>query len=60
MPMLRHTAEWIAERCKMRGIPRLRKLTPAQVVFGEAGVIGHVDWTLGKRRHPHRPGRWVR
>jgi hypothetical protein len=59
MPMLRHTAKWIAERCKTWGIP-LRKLTPPQVVFGEAGVIGHVDWTLGKRRHPHRPGRWVR
>ncbi|CRK59087.1 Phage tail length tape-measure protein [Alloactinosynnema sp. L-07] len=44
--ILERTAQWIAERCRARGIP-LRKLTPKQVAAGEAGVIGHIDWTLG-------------
>lgn len=50
--MLRRTAAWIAERCAARGIP-LRKLTPEQVRRGEAGVIGHHDWTVGMRDGTH-------
>ena len=51
-PMLERTAAWIRERCLARGIP-IRKLTPAQVGAGMAGVCGHVDWTLGMRDGSH-------
>lgn len=44
--MLELVAVWIAQRCKARGIP-IRKLTPSQVGQRMAGVIGHVDYTLG-------------
>lgn len=52
MEVLRRTAAWIAERCATRDIP-LRKLTPAEVAEGKAGVIGHVDWTRGARDGTH-------
>lgn len=42
--MLDQTAQWIAERCKARGIP-IRKLTPVQIDAGMSGVIGHADWS---------------
>lgn len=42
--MLDRAAAWIRERCKARGIP-IRKLTPAEVDAGHAGVIGHIDWS---------------
>lgn len=42
--ILDNTAAWIRSRCLERGIP-IRKLTPAQVDQGMAGVIGHADWT---------------
>lgn len=42
--ILDNTAAWIRARCLARGIP-IRKLTPAQVDAGMAGVIGHADWT---------------
>lgn len=51
-PMLDHTARWIRERCQARGIP-IRKLTPAQVAAGQAGVCGHHDWTVGMRDGTH-------
>ncbi|MCO1575039.1 N-acetylmuramoyl-L-alanine amidase [Crossiella sp. SN42] len=50
--MLELAAAWIAGRCRARGIP-LRKLTPAQVAAGEPGVIGHHDWTVGKKEGSH-------
>lgn len=50
--MLELAAQWIGERCRARGIP-LRRLTPAQVAAGEAGVIGHHDWTVGKKEGSH-------
>lgn len=50
--MLQHTAAWIAERCAARGIP-IVKLTPAQVAAGQAGVMGHVDWTVGMKDGSH-------
>lgn len=50
--MLRRLSAWLAQRCIARGIP-IRKLTPAQVAAGEAGVIGHVDWTQGMRDGTH-------
>lgn len=50
--MLDHAADWIAERCRARDIP-LRKLTPEQVRRGDAGVIGHHDWTVGMRDGSH-------
>ncbi|MBP2472734.1 hypothetical protein JOF53_001606 [Crossiella equi] len=50
--MLEQTAQWIAQRCRARGIP-LRKLTPAQVAKGESGVIGHHEWTVGKKDGSH-------
>jgi hypothetical protein len=50
--MLRLTAQWIRERCLARGIP-IRKLTPAEVAAGKAGVIGHVDWTQGMKDGSH-------
>lgn len=43
---LDHTARWLADRSKARGIP-LVKLSPADVAAGKPGVIGHVDYTLG-------------
>lgn len=42
--MLDNAAAWIRERCLANDIP-IRKLTPAQVDQGLAGVIGHADWT---------------
>lgn len=42
--MLNNAAAWIRERCLANDIP-IRKLTPAQVDQGLAGVIGHADWT---------------
>lgn len=50
--MLELAAGWIRERCLARGIP-IRKLTPAQVGAGEAGVCGHVDWSIGMRDGDH-------
>jgi hypothetical protein len=50
--MLKLTAQWIRERCLARGIP-IKKLTPAEVAAGKAGVIGHVDWTLGMKDGSH-------
>jgi len=50
--MLRRTSAWIAGRCLARNIP-IRKLTPAQVSAGWAGVIGHVDWTEGMNDGTH-------
>lgn len=50
--MLGLAARWVRERCLARGIP-LVKLTPAQVAAGQAGVIGHWDWTLGMRDGTH-------
>lgn len=55
--MLELAAGWIRERCLARGIP-IRKLTPAQVGAGAAGVCGHVDWTLGTGDGTHTdPGK---
>jgi hypothetical protein len=50
--MLRLAATWIRDRCTAHGIP-IRKLTPAQVAAGQAGVCGHVDWTLGMHDGTH-------
>ncbi|HEU5475705.1 MAG TPA: N-acetylmuramoyl-L-alanine amidase [Actinophytocola sp.] len=50
--MLRHAANWIRARCLARGIP-IRKLDAAGVSRGEAGVIGHVDYTNGTRDGTH-------
>lgn len=52
LAILDRTAAWIRSRCLARGIP-IRKLTPAQVAAGQAGVIGHVDWTLGMHDGTH-------
>ena len=55
--MLDLTAEWLAARAQARGIP-LAKLTPVQVGANAWGVIGHIDWTLGKHDGTHTdPGR---
>lgn len=51
-PMLRLAAMWVRERCQVRAIP-IVKLTPAQVAAGQAGVCGHIDWTLGMRDGSH-------
>lgn len=51
-PMLERAAAWIRGRCLARGIP-IVKLTPDEVRAGKAGVIGHVDWTLGMRDGTH-------
>jgi hypothetical protein len=51
-PMLERAASWVAARCAARNIPVV-KLTPAQVAAGHAGVIGHVDWTLGMKEGTH-------
>lgn len=50
--MLELCAQWIRQRCTARNIP-IRKLTPADVAAGKAGVIGHVDWTVGMRDGDH-------
>jgi hypothetical protein len=44
--MLNNAAAWIKTRCIARGIP-IRKLDAAGVRRGDAGVIGHVDYTNG-------------
>jgi len=50
--MLGLAARWVRERCLARGIPII-KLTPAQVAAGQAGVIGHWDWTVGMNDGTH-------
>jgi N-acetyl-anhydromuramyl-L-alanine amidase AmpD len=45
-------AQWVAERCRARGIPPV-KLTPAEVKAGKSGVIGHTDWTTGMNDGTH-------
>jgi hypothetical protein len=50
--MLDQAASWIRSRCQARGIP-IRKLTPAEVGAGQAGVCGHWDWTLGTGEGTH-------
>lgn len=50
--ILDRTAAWIRSRCLARNIP-IRKLSPADVAAGRAGVIGHVDWTLGMHDGTH-------
>jgi len=50
--MLELAAQWIAERCKVRGVP-LVKLSPADVAAGKSGVIGHVDYTMGAKDGTH-------
>lgn len=50
--MLELCAEWIRDRCAARGVP-IRKLTPAQVAAGQAGVCGHHDWTIGMKDGTH-------
>lgn len=51
-PMLEKAAAWTRERCQARGIPMV-KLSPAQVRAGQAGVIGHHDWTVGMKDGTH-------
>jgi hypothetical protein len=50
--MLNNAAAWIRSRCQARGIP-IRKLDPAAVSRGEAGVIGHVDYSNGTHDGDH-------
>lgn len=50
--MLWNAARWVARRCVARGIPCV-KLTPADVALNKPGVIGHVDYTLGKLDGTH-------
>jgi hypothetical protein len=50
--LLDTTARWLADRSKARGIP-LVKLSPGDVALGKAGVIGHVDWTVGAQDGTH-------
>lgn len=50
--MLDQAGAWLAARAHARGIP-LVKLNPAQVGANAWGVIGHIDWTLGKHDGTH-------
>jgi len=50
--MLRLGAGVAREWCARYGIPAV-KLTPAQVGADASGVMGHWDWTLGKREGTH-------
>lgn len=50
--MLERTAQWLAARAQARMIP-LVKLSSADVAADKAGVIGHVNWTEGKRDGSH-------
>ena len=51
-PMLRLGAGVAREWCTRYGIPAV-KLTPAQVGANASGVMGHWDWTLGKKDGTH-------
>jgi len=54
--MLENTAQWIADRCKARGIPPT-KIGPSDVAARRPGVIGHVDITNGLHDGTHQdPG----
>jgi hypothetical protein len=44
--MVKNTAVWVDRMCRMFNIP-VRKLTPAQVAQGNAGILGHVDYSVG-------------
>ncbi|MGH3882101.1 MAG: N-acetylmuramoyl-L-alanine amidase [Pseudonocardiaceae bacterium] len=50
--MLRRAAGEVAAWCDRYEIP-VRKLTPTQVAADHLGIIGHWDWTLGKRDGTH-------
>ena len=50
--MLSNAAAWIRSRCTARDIP-IVKIGPAEVARGAAGVIGHVDYTLGTHDGTH-------
>jgi hypothetical protein len=50
--ILENAAAWTRDRCNARGIPKV-KLSPADVRAGKAGVIGHIDWTLGMNDGTH-------
>lgn len=45
--LLGTTAQWIAARHAARPWIPITKLSPAEVGAGKAGVIGHVDYTVG-------------
>lgn len=54
--MLENAAQWIADRCRARGIPPV-KIGPADVAAHRPGVIGHVDITNGLHDGTHQdPG----
>lgn len=50
--MLRHAADVARAWCHKYGIPAV-KLTPTQVGADMSGVMGHWDWTLGKKDGTH-------
>jgi N-acetylmuramoyl-L-alanine amidase CwlA len=50
--ILDRAADWIRERSAARGVP-VRKLVPAEVERNAAGIIGHIDWTLGMHDGTH-------
>lgn len=50
--MLVRGAAVVAHWCRLYGIP-VRRLSLAQVAGNERGLIGHVDWTHGKRQGNH-------
>lgn len=50
--MLEQCAQWIADRCRARGIPPV-KIGPADVAARKAGVIGHIDITNGLHDGTH-------
>lgn len=50
--MLRRLSAYLAEKHLQHGF-RLVKLTPLDVARGLGGVIGHVDWTVGKKDGTH-------
>jgi len=50
--MLRMGADVVRGWSRRYGVP-LRKLTSAEVGGNQSGVIGHVNWTLGKRDGSH-------
>jgi hypothetical protein len=55
--MLENTAQWIADRCKARGIPPV-KISSADVAARKAGVIGHINITEGLQDGTHTdPGK---
>lgn len=51
-PQLKLAAKVVSDWCNLHNIPKA-KILPGDVADNKPGIIGHLDWTLGKRDGTH-------